>query len=268
MAEKAHSRAVPGGQGLAGMSGNLLAFGLLAQGSFRDILRAPLRALLKHLLLPAGVVFFLTFLNADATVQGGWPVLAIAGAVWLLFANSVTDGGMVLWHERWLLRDGKIPAGLLLTAAALLPTAVFGIQISIVHLGLQARAIPHVGIQTDLLLAAGIAAATGLGAGIAAARVSALRPRFAAALPKLLLVSLILTPVFYRLSSLEGLGQVWCLLNPLCAATELARAGIGFELDPLPRHAKIIACGLSAAILCSSLLTLRRPSIAFAEEHD
>jgi ABC-type polysaccharide/polyol phosphate export permease len=243
--------------------------GLLAKGGFaRDILQAPFQALLKHILLPAGVVWFFTFLHTDATARGGWPMLAIAGAIWLLFANSLRQGGMTLWHERWLLRDARIPAGLLLTAAALVPIGLFGVHVALIQLVLRASAVPQDAAPVEVVLAGGIAAATGLGAGILAARLAGLRPNFASALPQLLLVSLILTPVFYRVSSLDGLGQAWCMANPLCAATELARAGISLERESLPRHAEIIACGLSAAILCWGLFTLRLPSTSFAEEHD
>jgi ABC-type polysaccharide/polyol phosphate export permease len=249
--------------------GILRALGLLAKGCFtRDILQAPFRALVKHILLPAGVVCFFAFLHTDATARGGWPMLAIAGAVWLLFANSVRQGGMSLWHERWLLRDARIPAGLLLTAAALVPIGLFGVHVSLIHLALRASAVPQDATPVAVVLAGGIAAATGLGAGILAARLAGLRPNFASVLPQLLLASLILTPVFYRLSSLDGFGEAWCIANPLCAATELARAGISLEPEPLPRHATIVACGLSAAILCWGLLTLRLPSTSFAEAHD
>jgi ABC-type polysaccharide/polyol phosphate export permease len=249
--------------------GILRTLGLLAKGCFsRYIFRAPLKAFLRDLLLPAGGVWFLTFLHTDATVRGGWPMLAIAGAIWLLFSNSVSQGGMMLWDERWLLRDGRIPAGLLLTAAALVPVALFGVHVALIQVALRTGAIRQDGTPIEIVLAGGIAAATGLGVGILAARLSGLRPKFASALPTLLLASLILTPVFYRLSSLDGFGQAWCLANPLCAATELARAGIFLSEEPPPRRAQIIACCLSTAILCWGLFTLRLPSTAFAEEHD
>ena len=246
----------------------LLALGLLIKGCLRrDILRAPIHAFGKHILLPIGVVGFATFLHIDATAQGGWPMLAIAGAVWLLFANSVSYGGMTLWHERWLLRHPSIPSGLLLTAAALVPIGLFVVHLSLVHFALWASAFPRDGTPVEIAFAGGIAIAAGLGAGILAARLSGLRPNFAFALPKLLLASLMLTPVFYRLSALDGLGHAWSMANPLCAATELARAGISFETEALPRHAKIIACALSGAILCWGLFTLRAPSTSFAGEH-
>lgn len=255
----------PGARGVRA----LRALGLLAKGSLaREILREPFRALLKHIALPAGVVCFFTFLHTDATARGGWPMLAVAGAIWLLFANSVSQGGMMLWHERWLLRDGRVPASLLLTSAALVPVALFGIHISLIQLALRIHPAPQDGSLTELALAGGIAVATGLGFGILAARLSGCRPNVVSVLPKLLLASLILTPVFYRLSSLDGVGQAWCTVNPLCAATELARAGLSLELPPLPRHAKIIACSLSASILCWGLFTMRLPSTAFAVEHD
>lgn len=255
----------PGAKG----AGSLRALGLLAKGSFaREILPGPFRALLKHIVLPAGVVCFFTFLHTDATAHGGWPMLAVAGAIWLLFANSVSQGGMMLWHERWLLRDGKVPAWLLLTSSALLPVALFGLHISLVQVALRVHPVPQNGAAIELVLPGGIALATGLGIGILAARLSGLRPNVVSVLPKLLLASLILTPVFYRLSSLEGVGQAWCTVNPLCAATELARAGLSFEPPPLPRHAKIIACSMSAAILCWGLFTIRLPSTSFAAEHD
>ena len=86
-------------------------------------------------------------------------------------------------------------------------------------------------------------------------------------LPKLLLASLVLTPVFYRLSALDGLKGAWCLANPLCVATELARAGISFQAEALPRYAISIACALSGAILCWGLFSLRVPSPTFPDEH-
>jgi ABC-type polysaccharide/polyol phosphate export permease len=250
-------------------TGALGALGLLAKGCFSGyILRAPLKAFFRDLLLPAGGVWFFTFLHTDATARGGWPMLAIAGAVWLLFSNSVTHGGMMLWHERWLVRDGRIPAGLLLTAAALVPIALFWVHVSLIQLALRTVSVRPDGSPIEIVLAGGIAAATGLGAGILAARLSRLRPNFARAVPKLLLASLVLTPVFYRLASLNGLGQAWCLANPLCAATELARAGVFLAEDPPPHHAQIIASCLSAAILCWGLFTLHPPATAFTEEHD
>lgn len=247
----------------------LRVLGLLAKGCFgREILRAPVEALLGHILLPAGVVWFFTFVHTDVTARGGWPMLAIAGAIWLLFANSVSQGGMMLWHERWLVRDRRVPAGLLLTAAAVVPITLFGVHLSLIHLALRVHAVPREGSLAEVALAGGITAATGLGLGILAARLSGLRPNFVSALPRLLLASVILTPVFYRLSSLEGLGQAWCMANPLCAATELARAGISRETELLPPHAVAIACGVSAAILGWGLLTLRLPSTTFTEEHE
>ena len=246
----------------------LLALGLFTKGCLGgDILPAPFHAFCKHILLPTGVVCFVAFLDTGAPARGGWPMVAIAGAVWLLFANSVSYGGMTLWDERWLLRHPSIPSGLLLTAAALVPIGLFGVHLSLIHLALWASTFPRDGTPVEIAFAGGIASAAGLGAGILAARLSGLRPNFASALPKLLLASLMLTPVFYRLSALDGLGHAWSMANPLCAATELARAGISFETEALPRHAKIIACALSGAILCWGLFTLRAPSTSFAGEH-
>jgi ABC-type polysaccharide/polyol phosphate export permease len=247
-----------------------LALGLLAKGCLRDILGAPLRAFCKHILLPLGIVCFVAFLDTGPMARGRWPMLAIAGAVWLLFANSVNHGGMTLWHERWLLRHPGVPAGLLLTAAALVPIGLFGLHLSLIRLALRVSTFHVDGTPVELAFAGGIAVSAGLGTGILAARFSALRPNFVFAVPRLLLASLFLTPVFYRLSSLDGLdglGYAWSLANPLCVATELARAGISVETDALPRYAKIIACALSGGILCWGLLTLRTPSTSFAEEH-
>ena len=87
-------------------------------------------------------------------------------------------------------------------------------------------------------------------------------------LPKLLLASLVLTPVFYRLSALDGLqGRSGAVANPLSVATELARAGISSQAEALPRNAILSACALSGAILCWALLTLSVPSSSFEDEH-
>jgi ABC-type polysaccharide/polyol phosphate export permease len=242
-----------------------LALGLLAKGCLRDILGAPIRAFCKHILLPLGIVCFVAFLDTGPMARGGWPMLAIAGAVWLLFANGVSHGGMTLWHERWLLRHPGVPAGLLLTAAALVPIGLFGLHLSLIHLALRVSTFHVDGTPVELAFAGGIAVSAGLGTGILAARISAFRPNFVFAVPRLLLASLFLTPVFYRLSSLDGLGHAWSVVNPLCVATELARAGISVEADALPRYAKIIAFALSGGILCWGLFTLRAPSISFPE---
>jgi len=218
-------------------------------------------------LLPLAVVCFVSFLDSGAPANGGWPMLAVAGAVWLLFANSVNYGGMMLWHERGLLRHPGIPAGLLLAAAALVPIGLFGVHLSLIHLAMLASSFPRGGTGVDAVVAGGIAAAGGLGAGILAARLSGFRPTFAVALPKLLLASLVLTPVFYRLSALDGLKDAWSLVNPLSVATELARASISFQTEALPRYTISIACASSGAILCWGLFTLHAPSTWFAEEH-
>jgi ABC-type polysaccharide/polyol phosphate export permease len=242
-------------------------FRLLIKGCLeREFLRRPVAALWKYILLPTAVVGFVSFL-ATGAAQDGWPMLAVAVAVWLLFANSVNCGGMVLWHERWLLRHAVIPAWLLLAAAALVPIGLFAVHLSLVHLALLASSFPRGGAPAETLVAGGIAAASGLGAGILAARLTEFRPNFACRLPTLLLASLVLTPVLYRPSALDGLKDAWCLANPLCVATELGRAGISFQAEALPRYAKSIACASSGAILCWGLFTLRVPSTSSAEEH-
>jgi ABC-type polysaccharide/polyol phosphate export permease len=185
----------------------------------------------------------------------------------MLFANSVNYGGMVLWHERWLLRQAVVPAWLLLVAAALVPIGLFGVHLSLVHLALLASSFPQGGASVKTLFAGGIAATSGLGAGILASRLTAFRPNFAFALPKFLLASLVLTPVLYPLSALDGVKDAWCLANPLCVATELARADISFQSGGLPRHAIPLACALSGAILSWGLLTLSVPSPSFANDH-
>jgi lipopolysaccharide transport system ATP-binding protein len=235
----------------------LLALRLLAKGCFGSILRAPVRALCYQILLPTAVVWFVAFLDKGGTPRSEWPTTAIAGAVWLLFANSVNYGGMVLWHERWLLRQAVVPAWLVLTAAELVPIALFAVHLALVHLALLAGSFPQGGPPVATLFASGIAATSGLGAGILAARLSGFRTDVAVVLPKLLLASLVLTPVFYRLSALDGLKDAWALANPLSVATELARAGISLQTDALPRYAIFTACVLSGAILCWGLFTLR-----------
>ena len=162
------------------LTATLLALGLILKGCLRrEILGAPIHALSKHILLPSAVVCFVSFLDTGAPARGGWPMLAVAGAVWLLFANSVNYGGMMLWHERWLLRHPGIPAGLLLAAAALVPIGLFGVHLSLIHLALRASSFPRGGTPVETVVAGGIAAAAGLGAGILAARLSGFWPNFA-----------------------------------------------------------------------------------------
>ena len=241
---------------------------LLIKGCFRrSVRRAPVRALFYQILLPAAGIWFVTFLDTGATPRTAWPTIAIAGTVWLLFANSVNYGGMVLWHERWLVRQAVVPASLLLVAAASVPIGLFGVHLSLVHLALLAGSFPQGGAPVKTLFAGGIAATCGLGTGILASRLTAFRPNFALALPKWLLASLVLTPVLYPLSALDGVKDAWCLANPLCVATELARADISLQSEGLPRHAILLACALSGAILFWGLLTLSVPSPSFANDH-
>jgi ABC-type polysaccharide/polyol phosphate export permease len=246
----------------------LWALRLLVKGNLeREFLQAPIAALWKHILLPIAVVCFVSLLDTGATAGPRWPMIAAAGAVWLLFANSINCGGMVLWHERLLLRHTAVPVWLLLAAASLAPIGLFFVHLSLFHVGLLAGAFPRSGNPVETLVAAGIAAASGLGTGILAARLTAFRPRFAFALPKLLLASLVLTPVFYRPAALGGLEDAWYLANPLSVSTELARAGILNQVVAVPGHAIVLACALSGALLCWGLLTLRVPSASFAGEH-
>jgi ABC-type polysaccharide/polyol phosphate export permease len=248
--------------------GTLPVLGLLIKGCFgRSIRRAPVRALCYQILLPIAVISFVAFLDTGGPARTSWPTIAIAGTVWLLFANSVNYGGMVLWHERGLLRQSVIPVWLLLAAATLVPVGLFGLHLLLVHVALAASALPRAGAPIETLVAACMAVALGLGAGILAARLTGFRPNFAFTLPKLLLASLVLTPVFYRVSALDGLKDAFCVANPLCAATELARAGISVQAEALPRYATALACALSVAILCWALFTLSAPSPSFADEY-
>src|SRR5436190_8695150 len=171
---------------------------LLVRGCFgRSVRQAPVRALCYQVLLPTAVVWFVARLDSGASPRAGWPAIAIAGTVWLLFANTVNYGGMVLWHERWLLRQSVVPAWLLLAAAVLVPIGFFGVHLALLHLALLASSFPQSGAPVETLFAGGIAATFGLGAGILASRLTAVRPNFAFALPKFLLASLVLTPVLY-----------------------------------------------------------------------
>src|SRR5262245_14267422 len=185
--DNANGNAVTRGVGIAGVMSStptLSVFGLLTKGSLkREILRAPITALSKHLLLPTAVVWFISFLASNTAAVSNWPMLAIAASVWLLFANSVNCGGMVLWHERWLLQQGVIPAWLLLAAAALVPIGLFGVHLSLIHLALLASSFPRGGASLEILVGGGIAAASGLGAGILAARLTEFRPNFVLVLP-------------------------------------------------------------------------------------
>jgi ABC-type polysaccharide/polyol phosphate export permease len=245
---------------------DLQIVGLVTKGCVgREVLRAPLRTLLRHVLLPAGVVWFFTFVHVDAAARGGWPMLAIAGAVWLLFANSVSHGGLMLWQERSLLRDGMVPSTHLLAGAAVFPISLFAVHLSLIRLALAVGAGSERRSWIAVGLAGVVAAATGFGIGILASRLSGLRPSFVHLLPTMLLGSLIVTPVFYSLSTLGERGQTWCPINPLCLAIEFARAGIAVEASGLPPSAAVLAVGLSLAILGWGLLSLRLPSTAFGE---
>jgi ABC-type polysaccharide/polyol phosphate export permease len=243
-------------------------FGLLVKGTLsRELLRAPLTTVWRQLLLPIGVVAFFTFVRADAAAGDGWPMIAVAGAVWLLFANSLTQAGMVLWSERQLLRGGRIPPLTLLAAATPVPLGLFAAHVALIYLALGAGSSLVGGAPNTVGLAGGIAAATGLAVGVLGARLCALRPGFTSLLPGVLLASLILTPVFYRAASLEGIGQVWCTANPLCAAVELARAGLFDRAAPLPPQGRNIACAVSATVLLWALFTLRERASVFRAEH-
>ena len=246
----------------------LLGFGLLVKGCFaRNFLRKPIRAFWNQILLPSAVICFVALLDTGTPGRTAWPMIAIGGAVWLLFANSVNYGGMVLSQERWLLRQSVVPPWLLLAAAAVVPIGLYAVHLSLIHLALRVSSFSRGGTSVETVLAGAIAAAFGLGAGVIAARLTGFRPSFAFALPKLLLASLVLTPVFYRPSALDGLKDAWCSVNPLCVATELARTGISFPSEALPRHAVAVACAVSAAILCWGVFTLSVPSPSFADEH-
>jgi ABC-type polysaccharide/polyol phosphate export permease len=243
-------------------------FGLLVKGSLsRELLRAPLTTVWRQLLLPVGVVAFFTFVRADAAAGDGWAMIAVAGAIWLLFANSLTQAGMVLWNERRLLQGGRIPPVTLLAAATPVPLGLFAAHVALIYLALGAGSSLVRGVPNTVVLAGGIAAATGLAAGVLAARLCALRPGFTSLLPAVLLVSLILTPVFYRAASLKGIGQLWCTANPLCAAVELARAGFFDRAAPSPPPVRAVACAVSAAVLVWALWTLRERASVFRAEH-
>jgi ABC-type polysaccharide/polyol phosphate export permease len=184
-------------------------------------------------------------------------MVAVAGAVWLLFANTVSQAGMSLWHERRLLRDDKVRPGLLLAAAAVVPLTLFAIQMVLVHLAVAIHADHRGAGFDDVVLAGGIAFATGLGIGILVARLVSLRPNMVPGVPQLLTASFLLTPVLYRLAALKDAAKLWCTINPLAAAAELARRNITHEPSALPKHAAIIAICASGVVLLWGVVTTR-----------
>jgi ABC-type polysaccharide/polyol phosphate export permease len=260
-----------GGVGIATImspTATLLGFGLLVKGCFaRNFLRKPIHAVWNQILLPTAVICFVALLETGTTARTAWPMIATAGAVWLLFANCVNYGGMVLSQERWLLRQPVVPPWLLVAAAAVVPIGFFAVHLLLIRIALSVGSFPRGEMSVEILVAGGIAVTFGLGSGIIASRLTGFRPNFAAALPRLLLASLVLTPVFYRPSALDGFKDAWCLVNPLCVASELARGGISFPSEALPPHAMMVACAVSGAVLCWGLLTLSVSSPPFADEH-
>jgi ABC-type polysaccharide/polyol phosphate export permease len=242
---------------------------VLVKAAFaREVRGGLLRPFARHIVLPAAGVWFVTFLHTDATRHGGWPMVAVAGAVWLLFANTVSQAGMTLWHERWLLRENRIAPGLLVTSAAVVPLTLFALQMTLVQLAVLVRDEPHGAALDDVVLAGGVAFATGLGTGILVARFFTVRRQTASALPKLLAASFVLTPVLYRLAALKDAGKVWCTINPLCAAAELARRNIARDPSALPAHAGVIALCLSAAILLWGFTTTRLSPTVLGADRD
>jgi ABC-type polysaccharide/polyol phosphate export permease len=242
---------------------SLMALGLLARGCFsREILSAPGQVLLKQFLVPAGILGFCMLLQTGGpTSSGPWPILAIGGVIWLLFVNCVNHWGMTLWHERSLLLEGRVPRLMLLAAAMPVPLALFISHVCLILVILLIWPALEVGHSATPLIGAALAAFTGVATGILAARLCLLRPGFSAVLPKLLLVSLVITPVFYRASALTKTttGQAFCSVNPLCAAVELARAGFPSEAEPITPYAWTTTLAVAATLVVAALGALRGP---------
>ena len=233
------------------------AFALLAKGAVARATRGgAFRTLLMHVVVPVGVVWFLAFLDTEVTRNDGWPMLAIAGAVWLLFANGLTQCGMSLWYERRLLVGTPPPPWLLVSSSAVVPVSLFVLHVTLIDLAIAVLSTPYHVVTLGLVLPAGIALATGVGVGILFARLCAVRPGVVTALPVVVAASLVLTP--------EGAGETWCRLNPLCAATELARSDVSDTPAPIPDSSTITAIGSSFVLLTWGFLVMRRRRQPFA----
>ena len=185
-------------------------------------------------------------------------MLGIAAAVWLLFVNSASQGGMILWRERNLLRGGLVRPEALVMAGVVVPLALFGVHLSLI--ALTAPSSTGVGIRswTAMLLSAGMAAVTGLGVGIIASFWKERWPPawFSLGLP---LGSLFVTPIFYSRFVFGRANDAWCAVNPLCVAVGLARGAIG-ETPELPPFAVSFGVGMSLSVFVWAFSQLyRRP---------
>jgi ABC-type polysaccharide/polyol phosphate export permease len=239
----------------------LRAFGLLARGAFaRETRHGVVWTIAKHVVLPIAAVCFFESLHLEVTRQGGWPVLAIAVAIWLLFANSVSEGGMVLWRERWLLADGRTGPWLVVASAATVPLAVFAVHIVLFEVALALFPVDEAtGTTAGLALPTALTLATGLGVGVLAARICGVFPSLVAMLPSLLAASLLVTPVLYRMPS-YGWPAAWCAINPICAAIGLARAAVSSAVPSFDTAPAIVASMVSGAILCWAVFVARLSS--------
>jgi ABC-type polysaccharide/polyol phosphate transport system ATPase subunit len=168
---------------------------------------------------------------------------------------------MTLWRQRSVLLDGLTRPWALVSSAAVAPVVIFAVQVAIIEAALaidRDHALLSAGDVGRLVEPALLALAAGTGAGILTARFTGLRPRFAPMVPRLLLVTLFLTPVAYRLSTAEQPGKVVCTVNLLCPAVERARDSLTPAPSAVPTGADIVAAVFAFGLLGWGLLAATR----------
>jgi lipopolysaccharide transport system permease protein len=203
--------------------------------------------------------------NADSSISIPYPVFVLSGLImWTMFSGALNNAGNSMVSNANIIKKIYFPRLIIPISSVLtsLFDLVFGTIILIITLFFFGS---NLNVSCLYLWPAAVLSAciSAIGTGTFLAALNVKYRDFRYILPFLLQVMLFISPVIYPVSNSSGVFSYVLMINPVSAAIELFRGGIGSS----PINAEVVAISLGSSMIffVIGLFYFRKTEAYFAD---